>query len=70
MHIQSTPIRPVRMGNMAAKAEHLADGTTIVRSVEPLRPYPRSIVDALEGWARKTPDTILVADARVRTGAS
>lgn len=62
MHIQSTPIRPVRMGNMAAQAERLADGTTIVRSVERLRPYPRSIVDALESWARKAPETILIAD--------
>lgn len=62
MHIQSTPIRPVRMGNMAAEAEALADGTTIVRSVEPLRPYPRSIVDALESWAERTPETILIAD--------
>lgn len=62
MHIQSTPIRPVRMGNMAAEAEALADGTTIVRSVEPLRPYPRSIVDALESWAERAPETILIAD--------
>lgn len=56
------PIRPVPLGNMAAAAEKRADGTTIIRSVETLGPYPRSIVDALESWARKTPDTVLIAD--------
>ncbi len=55
-------IRPVRLGNMAAEAEHRADGTSIVRSVETLGAYPRSIVDALEDWAGKTPDTVLIAD--------
>ena len=56
------PIRPVPLGNMAAAAEKRADGTTIIRSVQTLGPYPRSIVDALESWARKTPDTVLIAD--------
>jgi feruloyl-CoA synthase len=57
-----TPIRQVRLGNMAAAAEHRADGTTILRSVETLGGYPRAIVDALEAWASKTPDTVLIAD--------
>ncbi|NMA97871.1 MAG: AMP-binding protein, partial [Phyllobacteriaceae bacterium] len=56
------PIRPVRLGNMAASAEKRADGTTIIRSVEALGAYPRSIVDALESWAQKTPDQVLIAD--------
>jgi feruloyl-CoA synthase len=55
-------IRHVRLGNMAAEAEHRADGTSIVRSVETLGAYPRSIVDALEDWAGRTPDTVLIAD--------
>lgn len=62
MDLSATPIRPVRLGNMAAKAENRADGTTIIRSVEALGPYPRSIVDALESWAHKTPDAVLIAD--------
>ncbi|HEV7344307.1 MAG TPA: feruloyl-CoA synthase [Devosia sp.] len=57
-----SPIRPVRLGNMAAAAEKRADGTTIIRSVEALGDYPRSIVDALESWAHKTPDAVLIAD--------
>src|SRR5215217_4498373 len=62
MDLQVAPIRSVRLGNMSAEAEHRADGTVVVRSVETLGSYPRSIVDALESWARKTPDTILIAD--------
>jgi feruloyl-CoA synthase len=56
------PIRPVRLGNMAASSEKRADGTTIIRSVEALGAYPRSIVEALESWAQKTPDQVLIAD--------
>lgn len=62
MDYAATPIRPVRLGNMAASAEKRADGTTIISSIETLGEYPRSIVDALESWANKTPDTILIAD--------
>jgi feruloyl-CoA synthase len=62
MDVHTTPIRPVRLGNMAAAAEQRADGSTIIRSVEELGPYPRAIVDALEAWAHKTPDAMLIAD--------
>ncbi|MBE0581473.1 feruloyl-CoA synthase [Devosia sp.] len=62
MNHLGTPMRPVRLGNMAAAADHRADGTTILRSVETLGAYPRAIVDALEAWAIKTPDTVLIAD--------
>lgn len=62
MDVKATPIRPVRLGNMAAEAKHRPDGSTIVRSIETLGAYPRSIVDALEAWAEKTPDTVLIAD--------
>ena len=36
MDVKATPIRPVRLGNMAAEAEHRPDGSTIVRSIETL----------------------------------
>jgi len=62
MNHLGTPVRPVRLGNMAAAADHRADGTTILHSVETLGAYPRAIVDALEAWAIKTPDTVLIAD--------
>lgn len=62
MDLVATPVRQVRLGNMSATRELRPDGTTIVRPVEALGPYPRSIVDALENWAQKTPDTLLIAD--------
>ena len=62
MTFQAAPVRPVRMGNMAAEAEYLADGSVLVRSVEVLGPYPRSIVDALESCAHKTPDAVLMGE--------
>ncbi len=62
MNAQPTPIRPVRLGQFSAQAEQRADGTILVRSTTPLGPYPRSIVDALERWAVRTPDAVLIAD--------
>ncbi|MEQ9635724.1 MAG: feruloyl-CoA synthase [Devosia marina] len=62
MDLRTTPIRPVRLGNMAGHEERRADGTSIVSSVEELGPYPRAIVDALEDWGARTPDAILIAD--------
>jgi feruloyl-CoA synthase len=62
MDLQTTPIRPVRLGNMAATAQQRADGTTIIGSTEALGAYPRAMVDALADWAQKTPDAILIAD--------
>jgi feruloyl-CoA synthase len=59
---KATPIRAVRLGHFSATAEKRADGTTIVRPSQALGDYPRSIVDALESWAKKTPDAILIAD--------
>ncbi len=62
MNDHMAPIRPVRLGNMAAAAQTRADGSTVIRSVETLAPYPRSIGDALEDWAGRTPDQVLIAD--------
>ena len=62
MNAQVIPIRPVRLGNMAAAAEPREDGTTIIRSVEALGDYPRTIVDALANWAQRTPEAMLIAD--------
>lgn len=55
-------IRAVRMGSMAATEERRPDGTTLVRPLAQLAPYRRSIVDALEDWAHRTPDTVLIAE--------
>jgi feruloyl-CoA synthase len=62
MNSAATPTRAVHLGKFSAAAERRADGTTLLRSTLALRHYPRSIVDALEEWAAKTPHTVLVAD--------
>lgn len=62
MNHQASPMRPVRLGTMSATAERRDDGAVVLRSTVPLGDYPRSIVDALEAWAEKTPDALLMAD--------
>ena len=62
MNEQSVPYRAVRLGDYSATATTGADGSIHIRSSLSLRPYPRSIVDALEAWAHKAPDTVLIAD--------
>jgi feruloyl-CoA synthase len=61
MNVQAAPIRQVRLGQFSAEAQYRADGSALVRSTLDLGPYPRSIVDALEAWAQRTPDAILIA---------
>jgi feruloyl-CoA synthase len=61
MNAQAAPIREVRLGQFSAEAVRRADGSTLVRSTLDLGPYPRSIVDALEAWAQRTPDATLIA---------
>jgi feruloyl-CoA synthase len=62
MDFKAAPIRPVRLGAMAAAAEMRPDGSILINSTEKLGAYPRSIVDALEHWADRTPDAILISD--------
>lgn len=56
------PLRPVRLGRMTAVCETRADGSMVIGSTEALGSYPRSIVDALAGWAAKTPDAMLISE--------
>jgi feruloyl-CoA synthase len=62
MNKEVARFRPVRMGRMTARAQHRAHGVVEIESLEPLGAYPRSIVDAIEAWARRTPDALMVAD--------
>ncbi len=39
-----------------------ADGTTLVRSRQPLAPYARALPDRLAHWARERPDAIFLAE--------
>jgi feruloyl-CoA synthase len=54
-------IRPVRLRTSGARVESLPGGTFLVRSEEPLQPYPRVLTDRIAHWARLSPDRVCVA---------
>ena len=62
MNAGTQPFRPVHLGHFKAAAETRGDGTILIRPDQALGAYPRSIVDALEMWANKTPNAMLIAD--------
>ena len=44
---------------LTADVERRADGSRVLRSRQPLQPYPQRATDRLVSWARATPDTPL-----------
>ena len=62
MTSEAARFRPVHMGRMAARAEPQGGGIIDIVPLDELGPYPRSSVDAIENWARRTPDALMVAD--------
>ena len=56
-----TPIRDVRLGEASVETGHRADGTILVRSRQPLPPYPAKASEPLERWARLAPDRLFLA---------
>ncbi len=48
-------------GCLEADIELRADGSTLLRSVDPLRWYPERLTDSLEQWAREAPDRSFIA---------
>lgn len=54
-------VRPVRLRTSGASAHQLADGAMLVRSDEPLGPYPQVLTDRLVHWAKISPDKICIA---------
>ena len=54
--------REARVGGCTeASVEHRADGSLVLRSVEPLGAFPARLTDALEQWAAATPERVFVA---------
>jgi feruloyl-CoA synthase len=54
--------RPARVGGcLAASAERRADGAVVLRSTEPLQPFPERLSDKLEYWAQAAPDRVFMA---------
>lgn len=50
-----------RLGPYAGVAERRADGCWSLRSVDPLRSYPRRFTEYLTRWARERPDAVWLA---------
>ena len=50
-----------RLGPYAGVAERRADGCWLLRSVDPLRSYPRRFTEYLARWARERPDAVWLA---------
>jgi feruloyl-CoA synthase len=62
MNTEPMRFRPVHMGSMAARAEPQGGGVVDIVPLADLGPYPRSTVDAIEEWASRTPDALMIAD--------
>ena len=61
--------RDVKVGGcVAVEVEARAGGEQVLRSLEPLQPYPARLSDRLEHWAREEPERVFVAK-RDATGA-
>jgi feruloyl-CoA synthase len=57
----SAPFRAVRFGPRDTDMVRRADGTLLLRSPHPLRPYPTKITERLVYWAEQSPERTFVA---------
>lgn len=58
------PFRPIEFMTRDIAVERRDDGTTILRSKHPLKPYERHIPAFLDKWARETPARVWLAQRR------
>ena len=55
------PLRPVRLGPASVTVERRGDGAILMRSPEPLPPYPETLTERLAHWAKTAPERIFLA---------
>jgi feruloyl-CoA synthase len=55
------PLRPVRLGPASVTVERRGDGAILMRSPEPLPPYPDTLTERLAHWAKTAPERIFLA---------
>lgn len=55
-------MRPVRFFSPDVELVRLADGTCVMRSLEPLAPYDQRIGAWLDRWAREAPDRVFLVE--------
>lgn len=53
--------RRIALGSREVMAEHRSDGSILVRSTQPLGPYPRKLTDRLAEAAREHPERVFLA---------
>lgn len=56
------PLRSINLGECRASLERRPDGSLIVRNCATLGPYPVSITQSLDRWARATPERVWLAE--------
>ncbi len=58
---QQPPLRPVRLGAPDVVIERRHDGAMVLRSAQPLAPYPNNLTERLAHWANAAPDRVFLA---------
>jgi feruloyl-CoA synthase len=58
---QKPPLRPVKLGPPDVTVERRNDGTIVLRSPHPLRPYAKNLTERLVYWAGAAPDRVFLA---------
>src|SRR6185436_4113760 len=56
------PFNPLRLAAPRVDVERRADGTLILRSPQPLTPFPTHLGHHLRRWAREAPDRVFLAE--------
>jgi feruloyl-CoA synthase len=65
---QKPPLRPVKLGPQDVTVERRNDGTIVLRSPHPLRPYAKNLTERLVHWAGAAPDRVFLAQRDSRGG--
>ncbi|MGE5793181.1 MAG: feruloyl-CoA synthase [Bacteroidota bacterium] len=60
--MRTTPVRRVPVAAAEVALERRPDGTTILRSPEPLAAYPAKLTERFAHWARTAPDRVFIAE--------
>ncbi len=63
--VPAAAIRPVRLGPQDVITEHRTDGSILLRSPQPLGPYPDKLTERLKFWAAETPEQTFLAQRDV-----
>ena len=64
----SAPVRQVRFPPAEVETSTRPDGSTVVRPLHPLGPYPDKLTERLDHWAVHAPDRVFLAE-RDQNGA-